>query len=193
MRNISRLLGAALVIILAVACSSKLEYVIYRDVPQSPAFAVVPASYTVVDNRFKSEVESYLVKLGLSVIEAPLVKQPEVEVESKAQRARDEGQLHEKEKVLSIDDLVETSIVYNSSKADYVILVNAQTDVLKITRKSTQEIQAVIKYSVLDKGGSRFVKLHDVLSNLGFKIKAISEEQKIKMEYPLKEKSLMRH
>ena len=40
--------------VLVSACgSSKLEYVVYRDVPQQPAFTVVPVSYSAADYRFK--------------------------------------------------------------------------------------------------------------------------------------------
>ena len=179
--------------LLSACGAARLKYVVYRDVPQHPAFTVIPASYSAADDRFRVAVESSLLTMGLSVVEAPLIKTAEVQAESNAVRARREMQLHESEQAVSVDNLVATSMVYDQTKADYVILVNSETAVLKIIRQSTREIQAVVEYSLLDKAGSRFVKLHDVLESLGFKIKTVSEEEKLKMEYPLKQKGLMRY
>ncbi|MDH5471973.1 MAG: hypothetical protein OEY61_03890 [Gammaproteobacteria bacterium] len=176
------------------ACGTvKLKYVVYRDIPLHPAFTVVPLSYSAADNRFKAMVESSLIAMGISVVEAPLKKQTTMKIESNAMRAKREMQLHDSERRLHTDDIVETAMIYDQSKADYVILVNAETSVLKITRQSTGEIQAVIEYGLLDKAGSRFIKLQDTLISLGFNIKTISEEEKLKMEYPLKQKGLMRY
>ena len=173
--------------------SAKLKYVVYRDVPQHPAFTVVPVSYSAADYRFKENTELALIEMGLAVIETPLKNKFKTQPESNALAAKRDMQLHDAVKPVSIDDLIETSGVYEQSKADYVILLNAQTNVLKITRQTTREIQAVIKYSVMDQSGSRFIKLHETLLNLGFKVKAVSKKEKLKMEYPLKEKGLMRY
>lgn len=173
--------------------SARLKYVVYRDVPQHPAFTVVPVSYSAADYRFKESTELALIEMGLSVIEAPLKKKFNKKPESNALAAKRDMQLHGSEKSVSIDDLIEISEVYDQTKADYVILLNAETNVLKITRQATREIQAVIKYSVMEQSGSRFIKLHETLLNLGFKVKAVSKEEKLKMEYPLKEKGLMRY
>ena len=180
--------------VLVSACgSSKLKYVVYRDVPQRPAFTVVPVSYSAADYRFKENTESALIEMGLAVIETPLKNKFKTKPESNALTAKRDMQLHDAVKSVSIDDFIETAEVYEQSKADYVILLNAQTNVLKITRQTTREIQAVIKYSVMDQSGSRFIKLHETLLNLGFKVKAVSKKEKLKMEYPLKEKGLMRY
>ena len=59
--------------VLVSACdSSRLEYVVYRDVPQHPSFVVVPVSYSVADFRFKENTERSLIEMGLSVVEAVL-------------------------------------------------------------------------------------------------------------------------
>lgn len=193
MFNLSKLLVFAVAITLLSACSSQLKYVIYRDIPEHPAFTVLPVSHTYADYQFRSEVESSLLELGLSVVEAPIKIHTVAKPESRALRAKSEGKLSTASQSLAVNDLVMNSVVYDQSKADYVIMVDASTDILKIVRRSSSEIQAVIEYTVLDKAGSRFVKLHDVLKNLGFKIKTVSKKEKLKMEYPLKEKSLMRY
>ena len=173
--------------------SAKLKYVVYRDVPQQPAFTVVPVNYSVADYKFKEETEASLIEMGLSVIESPLRKQSTIKSESNALRAKRDMQLTGSVKKTSIDDLVETSKIYDQLKVDYVILVNAETSALKITKRETREIQGVIEYTVLDKSGSRFIKLHDALLNLGFKVKVMNKDNRLKMEYPLKEKGLMRY
>ena len=179
---------------LVSACgSSSFKYVVYRDVPQHPSFVVVPVSYAASDYRFKENTESSLIEMGLSVIEAPLLKSAEMKAMSRSSRTIRDVQLDGSVKQVSIDDLVATSGVYDQVKADYVILVNAETDVLKITKRKTHEIQTMIKYTMLDKSGSRFIKLHEALLALGFKVKKVSKEEKLKMEYPLKEKGLMRY
>ncbi|MCW8909227.1 MAG: hypothetical protein OQK76_01280, partial [Gammaproteobacteria bacterium] len=165
----------------------------YRDVPEQPAFTVVPVNFSVADYKFKENVELSLIEMGLSVIESPLLKQSDMKVDERLLRAKRNMKSDDYVKKVSINELIETSKIYNQSNADYVILVNAETSVLKITKRDTHEIQALIKYSVLDKSGSRFIKLHDALVSLGFKVRTVSREEKLKMEYPLKEKSLMRH
>ena len=122
-----------------------------------------------------------------------MVKRPDTKMEANVRRVKRDMKLPDAIKHVSIDDMVDASKVYDETRADYVILVNAETAVLKITKLKTHEIQAVIKYTVLDQSGSRFIKLHETLLSLGFDVKAMSKKEKLKMEYPLKEKSLMRY
>ncbi|MDH5764617.1 MAG: hypothetical protein OEZ38_01270 [Gammaproteobacteria bacterium] len=175
------------------ACGVNTQYVVHRDVPVHPSFTVIPTTYQVEDFQFKARIESFLIRLGLAVIETPLSKRPEVITKPESLSKLNSSFSDKNKSLLTAKDLVDTSIIYDSSVADYILLANSEAGVLKLTQRPSGEILAVIEYTMLDKPGSRLIKLYEALNSLGFKLKKISTEEKSKMAYPLKEKSLMRN
>ena len=68
-------------LMMTTGCAPKYIYVVQRDTPTNPAFMVMPNDATYhSDVRLANDMESVLIKLGLSVVNPPVLKAIEKKV-----------------------------------------------------------------------------------------------------------------
>lgn len=167
----------------------KYVYVVQRDTPTKPVFTVIPTVRTDSGTKLASDTEMALIKLGLSVVNPPIVKsvtKESGEVDSESMQASESGENAAKgasKGKESIGGIKEEYVVLDETNADYVIKVNPRLPIFKIIKKDGLEILAVGNSDIFrqdygpfaDSDGNKTpilneYKIYDIFTALGFKV-----------------------
>ena len=133
--NLNKLLGTGLVIsILIMAGCARTKFVVLRDVPQSPSFVVIPANTYLLEVEFGNKIEQAIISSGVKVVIRPSTK--EVTTEKVLEKARDNQAAGMK--------LTERYFEFEKINADYIVQTYATSQQVKITKRETQEVLAVL-------------------------------------------------
>ena len=125
-----------------IGCST--QFVVLRDVPESPSFVVIPANNYLNQVAFANEVEAAIIGAGIKVVmfsQATKEVTKEVAIEgeiraiegTQAARKSGEGKL--------IERYIES---FEEIKADYIVFTYAGSKQIRIIKRQTREILAVL-------------------------------------------------
>ena len=140
-----------------------------------------------------------LIKLGLSVVNPPIVKSVTTErgdLDSAAMHESKSGENSAKgasKGQTSVGEIKEEYDVFDETKANYVLQVNARHHIFKIVEKNTREILAVENSDIFrqdygpltatDENKTATLneyKIYDIFTALGFKVKKPKAERPVK-------------
>ena len=126
-----------------VGCS-KTQFVVLRDVPESPSFVVIPANNYLNQVAFANEVEAAIISAGIKVVmfsQATKEVTKEVAVGGKiavvegSQAAQKSGEGKLTERYVEF---------FEEIKADYIVQTYAGSKQIRIIKRQTREILAVL-------------------------------------------------
>ena len=133
--NFNKLFGTILVIFVLITsgCAST-QFVALRDVPQSPSFVVIPANTYLSEVEFGNKIEQAIISSGVKVVMRPSTKEVTTEkVLEKAEGNQASGM-----------KLTERYFEFEKINADYIVQTYATSQQVKITKRETQEVLAVL-------------------------------------------------
>ena len=131
-------------IFLVIVGCSKIQFVVLRDVPESPSFVVIPANNYLNQVAFANEVEAAIISAGIKVVmfsQATKEVTKEVAVEGKiavvegGQAAQKSGEGKLTERYIEL---------FEEIKADYIVMTYAGSKQIRIIKRQTREILAVL-------------------------------------------------
>ncbi len=133
--NANKLFGSILVIFVltTVGCFST-QFVALRDVPQSPSFVVIPVNSYLSEVEFGNKIEQAIISSGVKVVMRPSTK--EVTTEQVLEQSEDTQATGMK--------LTERYFEFEKINADYIVQTYATSQQVKITKRETQEVLAVL-------------------------------------------------
>ena len=172
-----RLLMMTCLIGLLTGCASQApQFIVYRDVPESPSFVVVPANRRMYEIYFANEIEEAIISCGIKVVKRPSTKRIRTEESIggvEGNRVRDPNA-----SVSSVREAdakrVESYLEYHPTGADYMVETYGAERQVKISRRDTREVLAVFYAKRYKKGRVWFTwrhKVHETLKLLGFKVR----------------------
>lgn len=146
-------------------CSNTYDYIVYRDVPDSPSFVVLPANSYMSEATFANTVEKALISCGVKVVRRPGTKQVTTE---QAAGTLKKGQLRDSNAAAAAVQGTDVKRVehfreYENINADYLVETYADEKQVRISKKETDEILAVFQ---LTEYFPRFTVYH-TLKNMG--------------------------
>ncbi len=127
-------------------CSNtKYQYVVLRDVPQSPTFVVIPPNRYMYEIEFANTVEEIIMSLGVRVVDRPATKEVTETTEKGVAGAKaDDSKLMAGERS---HQLVESYFAYEDLKADYIVRSYSNSKQVRIIKRQSEEILASINLS----------------------------------------------
>lgn len=114
-----------------VGCG-KTNYIVLRDVPQSPSFVVIPANNTIPEVSYANVIESAIIAAGVKVILRPVSK----EIEKTITTPTNDGG--------STNILTERYFELDELNADYLVQTYVTPAQVKISKLSTGEVLAIV-------------------------------------------------
>ena len=125
---------------LSFAGCGKTNYIVLRDVPQSPSFVVIPANYTIPEVSYANRIESAIIAAGVKVILRPTSK----EIEETTTTPADNGD--------STKILTERYFALDELNADYLVQTYVTPVQVKISKLSTREVLTIVNVSRVIRG-----------------------------------------
>lgn len=118
------------------------QFVVFRDVPESPSFVVIPANNYLHEVEFANEVENAIIGAGLKVVMRPATK--DVTMEKTVQGA--EGKRTDDSALIQSADakLIERYSTFEDIDADYIVQTYVNSRQIKISKRETKEILAIV-------------------------------------------------
>lgn len=114
-----------------VGCG-KTNYIVLRDVPQSPSFVVIPANNTIPEVSYANVIESAIIAADVKVILRPVSK----EIEKTITTPTNDGG--------STNILTERYFELDELNADYLVQTYVTPAQVKISKLSTGEVLAIV-------------------------------------------------
>jgi len=187
-------------LLLGTGCEPiKYVYVVQRDTPTNPIFTVIRMEATSSNTKLASDSEMALIKLGLSVVNPPIVKSVTTErgdVDSASMQESESGKNSAKgasKGKQSVGGIKEEYDVFDETNANYVIQVNARHNIFKIIEKDTREILTVGNSDIFRQDYGPLAateenqtsilneyKIYDLFTALGFKVNKPKAERPVK-------------
>ena len=172
-----RLLLVTCLIGLLTGCASQApQFIVYRDVPESPSFVVVPANNYMHQILFANEIEEAIISCGVKVVKRPSTKRITTEKSIgglEGNRVRDPNA-----SVSSVREAdakrVESYLEYQPTGADYMVETYSAERQVKISRRDTREVLAIFYAKRYKKGHVWLTwrhKVYETLKLLGFKVR----------------------
>ena len=130
------------VVSLAGCAHQTTQFVVLRDVPESPSFVVIPANNYLNEVEFANEVENAIIRAGLKVVMRPATKN--VTMEKTVQGA--EGKRTDDSALIQSADakLIERYSTFEDIDADYIVQTYVTARQIKISKRETEEILAIV-------------------------------------------------
>ena len=130
------------VVVLAGCATPTSQFVVLRDVPESPSFVVIPANDYLHEVVFANEVENAIISAGIKVVMRPVTK--DVTMEKTVQGA--EGKRTDDRALIQSADakLIERYSAFDDIDADYIVQTYVTSRQVKISKRETEEILAVL-------------------------------------------------
>ena len=139
-----KLLGIALLsFVVSLAGCAQTQFVVLRDVPKSPSFVVIPANNYLHEVEFALLIEDAIISAGVKVVMRPATKK--VTTEKTIQGAEAKQGTSEKLILAADAKLIERYSAYADFDADYIVHTYVTSQQVKIAKRETREILAVLK------------------------------------------------
>ena len=153
--------------LVTIGCS-KTQFVVLRDVPESPSFVVIPANNYLNQVAFANAVEAAIISVGVKVISRPATKEvtKEVAVEGGIQAIEGTQAAHKSGE----GRLIERYAAFGDIEADYIVLTYANFRQIRIMKRQTREILASIEVFFVTEAPALRKQLVDVLKKMGIPI-----------------------
>ena len=147
----NNLLAIALLfwVVVLAGCAPQTQFVVLRDVPESPSFVVIPANNYLHEVEFANTIENAIISAGLKVVIRPTTK--DVTMEKTVQGAK--GKQDDGRALIQSADakLIERYSTFEDIDADYIVQTYVTSKQVKIAKRETQEILAVLEISKFDR------------------------------------------
>ena len=160
------------VVVLAGCAPQTPQFVVLRDVPESPSFVVIPANDYLHEVVFANKVENAIISAGIKVVMRPATK--DVTMEKTVQRAK--GKQADDVKLIQSADakLIERYAAFEEIDADYIVQTYVTSRQVKISKRETEEILAVlVAKQYMDAAGQVYIwqlKLKKALAKMGIPV-----------------------
>ena len=172
-----RLMFTACLIGFLTGCAPQVpQFIVYRDVPESPSLVVIPANDYMHEVLFANEIEEAIIACGVKVIQRPSAKRITTEKSIgglEGNRVRDPNA--SSTSVREADaKRVESYWEYETIDADYFVETYVDNRNVKILKKNTREVLAVFYAKGYKKGPVRLTwrhKVHETLEHMGIPIR----------------------
>ena len=150
-----------LVVIASVTGCTTYEYIVLRGVPESPSIAVIPANDYLSEIAFANATGQAILRAGVKVVARPATK--EVTTERTISGAH--GNQAAGEALIQSGEakLREKYIAWEDFEADYIVQTYVTSRQLKILKRETKEILAVILAHDYSTGPTTIVTWQDKL------------------------------
>ena len=125
---------------LSFAGCGKTNYIVLRDVPQSPSFVVIPVTTTISEVSYANIIERAIIAAGVKVILRPASKEVEETTTTPANNGDSTTILTER--YFRLDELT----------ADYLVQTYATPAQVKISKLSTREVLTIINVARVSRG-----------------------------------------
>ncbi len=179
-----RLMFIACLIGFLTGCGPQVpQFIVYRDVPESPSFVVVPPNNRMYEVYFANEIEEAIISCGVKVVKRPSTKRITTEKSiggSEGNRVRDPNA-----SVSSVREAdakrVESYLEYQPTDADYMVQTYGVERQVKILKRDTREVLAIFYAVRYKKGRVWFTwrhKVHETLKLMGIKVRNPFPEKK---------------
>ena len=122
-----------------VGCG-KTNYIVLRDVPQSPSFVVIPVTNTISEISYANVVERAIIAAGVKVVLRPASKEVEETTTTPANNGDSTTILTER--YFGLDELT----------ADYLVQTYATPTQVKISKLSTREVLTIVNVARVSRG-----------------------------------------
>lgn len=132
-------------VILAGCVPQTPQFVVLRDVPESPSFVVIPANNYLNEVEFANKVENAIISAGVKVVMRPATKDVTMEktVQGAEGKRADDSALIKSADAKLIERYFDISS-FNDIDADYIVLTYVTSKQVKISKRETKEILAVL-------------------------------------------------
>lgn len=157
----------------SLASCGTTQYVVLRNVPKSPSFVVIPANNYLNQVRYANEIERALIIAGVKVVARPATK--EVMTEKEVHEA--EGIQESGAQAIRAADakVTERYFAFDDITADYIVQTFASPEQVKITKRESMEILAVITsqldgLKINNTSYSWSSAIHKTLENMGIPV-----------------------
>ena len=127
---------------LAIVGCSKTQFIVLRDVPEFPSFVVIPANSYLNQVEFANEIEDAIISAGVKVVMRPATKDVTKEVAIEKEIAAVEG--NQAARKSGEGKLIEKYVAFENIDADYIVKTYAGSKQIRIMKKQTREILAVL-------------------------------------------------
>ena len=117
-----------------LGCGPNIQFVVLRDVPENPSFAVLPIDNDLSEIGYANKIERALISSGVKVVMRPSMKV--VEIEDSARQGEDGKAIGKKR--------TERFFEFDEIDADYIVQTYAITNQVKISRLDTREVLTVL-------------------------------------------------
>ena len=125
-----------------IGCS-KTQFVVLRDVPESPSFAVIPANDYLDQVAFATEVEEAIISAGVKVIMfSQAAKEVTREIAVRGGIAAIEG--NQAARKSGAGKLTERYVEFERTDVDYLVYTYLESGQVRIIKNQTREILAVL-------------------------------------------------
>ena len=156
-----------------VGCAiTQLQFVVLRDVPESPSFVVIPVNDYLNEVIFANTVESALISSGVRVVKRPSTK--EVTTERTISGAHGNQAAGEVLAQSGDAKLREKYLAYDQIRADYIVQTYSDSAQCKFVKRETEEVLAIIiarsYYDELGELRTGSMKIRSTLANLGIPV-----------------------
>ena len=133
-------IGFMFTFLLLIGCGGySTHFVVYRHVPENPSFVVIPANDSMQEIAFANNIEHILIGCHVSVLQSPAIKA--VEKERAARETENEAGNQSKHKAA----VTEWFFEFEEINADYIVQAYEMSYMVKISKRETREIVAVLK------------------------------------------------
>lgn len=165
-----RCLTLLLLLVALLGCSTKYEYVVLREVPQSPSFVVLAPNNYLFEIEFANMIEEIIISLGVKVVARPSTKAITETTEKGIAGAKAEDN-----KLMTGErghQRVESYVEYTDLKADYIVRTYRNSKQVRIIKRQSEEILASINlsnYSFYSRDHYRYI-IATFLDNMGIPV-----------------------
>ena len=144
------------------------QFVVLRDVPESPSFVVIPANNYLHEVEFANTIENAIISAGLKVVIRPATK--DVTMEKTVQGAK--GKQDDGRALIQSADakLIERYSTFEDIDADYIVQTYVTSKQVKIAKRETREILAILEISKFDRFPSWQRTIRKALVEMGISV-----------------------
>lgn len=136
-----QIIGPTILLLFFAGCG-RTQYIVLRDVPPSPSFVVIPANDYLYEVEFANHIENALISAGAKVVIRPATKEVMTEQTVRGlERRQTEGQ---QSNLGAGAKLTEKYVEYEDIDAGYIVRTYKTSRQVKISKKETREILAIL-------------------------------------------------
>ena len=125
-----------------IGCS-KTQFIVLRDVPESPSFAVIPANDYLNQVAFANEIEGAIISAGVKVVMFSQVTR-EVTKEVAVREGIKAIEGNQAAQKSGSGKLTERYVEFEHTDVDYLVYTYVESGQIRIMKKQTREVLAVL-------------------------------------------------